>query len=194
MQHDYMLHCNKYATGCRIPVSAGRKGRKRRKTGARERVASQTDPQTTPVGRREVRTPENTRTRVSLKTQCLDGREEDLAVLAVQSEPLSGPKFPANREFNSEIVRFWTLVLDWRRGIPHNSQGLTRSGRPPRLKNNRDFFQRNSEMKFPVTGSNSESFQISCHACREKRPRFPTTWVGSFLKLLPGLVEIIELG
>jgi hypothetical protein len=37
-----------------------------------------------------------------------------LVVLAVSSNPLSVPHFPANREFYREILRFLALVHAWR--------------------------------------------------------------------------------
>jgi hypothetical protein len=42
-------------------------------------------------------------------------------------------------------------------GILHNSLCLARRCRPSRLKKNREFFQDIRELKFPDTGSSSES-------------------------------------
>jgi hypothetical protein len=89
-----------------------------------------------------------------------------MVVLAVSREPLSNLQFPANREFNREIVHFWPSFTHGADGMLHNSRRLGRWSGRSRLKKNREFFRGNRELKFPVTGSSSEILFIFLWACR----------------------------
>jgi hypothetical protein len=59
---------------------------------------------------------------------------------------------------------------------------LIRQGRPLEPNKNREFFLDNRELKFPDLHSSSEKLQIFFSPCREKRPKFPTTYVEHYLK------------
>jgi hypothetical protein len=71
-------------------------------------------------GRRLVCTSDIEPTRALTLKNINEGHLQGLVVLAVMSKVLSWPKFPANREFNREISRFWASVR--RRAARHAAQ------------------------------------------------------------------------
>ena len=58
-------------------------------------------------------------------------------------------------------------------GMLHNSLYLVRHGESSGLKKNTEFSQDIRELKFPVTGSSSESLLVFCDLVAKNAPKFP---------------------
>ena len=64
-----------------------------------------------------------------------------MAVLAVSREPISRFIFPANREFNREITKFWAVVQAWSAWQVHNSLCLATATDHRSSKRTGNFFE-----------------------------------------------------
>lgn len=64
-----------------------------------------------------------------------------LVVDAVSSEPVSVSIFPANREFNREITKFWAVVQAWSAWQVHNSLCLATATDHRSSKRTGNFFE-----------------------------------------------------
>ena len=80
--------------------------------------------------------------------------------------------FPAKREFNRELLRFWAMLRAWRARHAAQFAALSCLGPGVGLEKNREFFRDIREPKFPVMGFEQRKFVKFSRPCREKRSKF----------------------